>query len=205
MNRYVFLLTLVACATATFGATSTFDTSDEGWLISGDAQGGGSTPTYQTSDGNPGGHISATDDVEGGTWYFQAPAKFHGNFSNGYGTNLTFDLRQSGTNNQFNNTDIFLRGSGLELTFDTANNPGTSWTSYSVALTELSGWQLGGSAPTETQFKQVLADVTDLQIRGEYISGSDEGDLDNVTLVPEPTSLGLLGLGGLALMRRRAG
>lgn len=201
--RYVFLLTIAACSTATFGAVSTFDANDEGWLITGDAQGGGTTPTYNSSGGNPGGHISATDDVEGGVWYFQAPDKFHGNFSAAYGTNLTFDLRQSDTNNQFSSTDIYLRGDGLELTFDTANNPGTDWTPYSVPLTESSGWQLSGSAPSETQFRQVLADVTDLQIRGEYITGSDVGDLDNVAMIPEPSALALLGIGGLALTRRR--
>lgn len=201
-TRYFLLLTLAACQTPALAATSTFDTDDENWLITGDAQGGGISPTYNSSGGNPGGFISATDNVTGNVWYFQASDAFHGDFSGAYGTNLTFDLRQSGTHSQFNAVDLYLRGGGLELTFDTASNPGTEWTSYSVPLTEASGWQLDGAAPTQAQFNQVLADLTDLQIRGEYISGADVGDLDNVVLVPEPSAIALLGLGGLALIRR---
>lgn len=201
-TRCFLLLSLAACQTTALAATSTFETDDEGWRITGDAQGGGISPTYNSSDGNPGGYISATDNVQGGVWYFQAPDAFHGDFSDAYGTDLTFDLRQNRTDSQFNSVDIYLRGNGLDLTFDTPNNPGTDWTSYSVTLTESSGWQLDGAAPTQAQFAQALADVTDLQIRGEFVTGSDVGDLDNVTMVPEPSALALLGVGGLALFRR---
>jgi hypothetical protein len=31
----------------------------------------------------------------------------------------------------------------------------------------------------------------------------DIGDFDNLTLVPEPATMSLLGLGGLAMLRRR--
>ncbi len=203
MTRYLTALTVLALAPVAFGAHSTFDVDDEGWTVAGDAQGGGVTPDYSSSGGNPGGHISATDNVAGGTWYFKAPSAFHGNFNSAYGTQLTFDLRQSNTSSQFNNSDVILRGGGLELTFDTAYNPGIDWTGYILELTETGGWVLNGSPPTQAEFEQVLADVTDLQIRGEYRSGSDTGDLDNVVLLPEPLSAGVLALGGLAVLRRR--
>ncbi|MFP4055184.1 MAG: laminin B domain-containing protein [Phycisphaerae bacterium] len=203
MNRVLISMAALAMAAAfSTAAVSTFGTDDEGWTITGDAQGGGATPTWESSGGNPGGYISATDDVQGGTWYFNAPAAFHGDFSSAYGTSLTFDLRQSSTSSQFNNVDVYLRGGGLDLTFDTASNPGTDWTGYSLLLTESGGWQLSGSAPTQAEFQQVLGDVTDLQIRGEYVSGSDVGDLDNVVFLPEPATMVLLGIGGLAMLRR---
>ena len=74
---------------------------------------------------------------------------------------------------------------------------------YSLGLTETGGWLLGGVAPTQAQMLQVLGNVTDLQIRGEFVSGSDIGSLDNVSMIPEPTSLALLGLGGWIIARRR--
>ena len=200
MAMFVAVLANVAAA-----ASSTFDTDDEGWTITGDAQAGGAEPTHNGTGGNPGGYIAATDDVQGGVWYFRAPASFHGDFSSGYGTNLTFDLQQSSLSNQFNAVDIYLRGAGLELRYDTASNPGIDWTNYSVLLQEQAGWTLNGSAPTQAEFLQVLGDVTDLQIRGEYIPGPDVGGLDNVVFVPEP--VGLLSLtvawAGLGLRRRR--
>lgn len=183
-------------------AISTFDTNDEGWRITGDAQGASVLPTHMAAGGNPGGHISATDDVQGGVWYFQAPASFHGNFAAAYGTSLTFDLKQSSLANQFDSVDVYLRGGGLELRFDTPNNPGTAWTSYSLLFTEAGGWQIGGVAPTLGQIQQVLANITDLQIRGEYVTGADMGSLDNVVMIPAPATVAVVALGGLAVMRR---
>ena len=184
------------------GALSSFDVDDEGWTIAGDAQGASVLPDYHATGGNPGGYISATDNVQGGVWYYKAPEKFRGDFQSGYGTNLTFDLRQSSLSSQFNAVDVYLRGGGLELTFDTPNNPGTNWTPYSIGLTESSGWLLSGVAPTQPEMLQVLGNVTDVQIRGEFVTGSDVGSLDNVTMVPEPATLALLLVGGLALLRR---
>jgi len=196
----LILLTPRAGASATI---STFDSNDEGWTITGDAQGGSVLPTYHATGGNPGGYVSATDNVQGGVWYFKAGPQFHGDFSTGYGTDLTFDLRQSGTHSQFDSVDVYVRGGGLELTYDTASNPGTVWTSYGIELTETAGWKLGGVPPTQAEMLQVLADVTDMQIRGEFITGSDVGDLDNVVMVPGPAGLSLLALGAPLLGRKR--
>ena len=202
-NVFMMAVVCVALVSVASATTSTFDTDDEGWTITGDAQGSSVVATYHATGGNPGGYISATDNVQGGVWYFKAPEAFHGNFTAGYNTNLTFDLKQSSLNSQFDSVDVYLRGGGLELTFDTPNNPGTEWTSYSLNLSETGGWLIGGAAPTQTQMLQVLGNVTDLQIRGEFVTGADIGSLDNVTMVPEPATLALLAIGGVGLLKRR--
>jgi hypothetical protein len=166
--------------------TSDFSDGDEGWTIIGDAQGETVDPTYSGTDGNPGGHILAVDDFTGGVWRFQAPPKYHGDFSAAYGQTLTFDLRVSATDEQFSSRDVLLTGGGdanLLLWFDTQQNPGVDWTSYSIPLEVNAGWfRNNNAAATESELRTVLADITNLQIRGEFRSGPDTGRLDNVVL-----------------------
>ncbi|MFH0982339.1 MAG: laminin B domain-containing protein [Planctomycetota bacterium] len=166
-------------------ASSTFDTDDEGWLVYGDAQGGGGPATYNSSGGNPGGCVSANDDAAGGVWYFQAPENFHGDFSNAYGKTLTFDLKQSGDYSQFDGDDVILTGGGITIRLNNLANPATTWTSYSVSLTESAGWLRDGNPATQADMTTVLSLLSDLLIRGEYIVGGDTGWLDSVVLHTE--------------------
>lgn len=170
--------------------TSTFDTDAEGWAVFGDAEGGTATPDYNATGGNPGGYLSADDDVAGGTWYWDAPDAYLGNRSGSFERTLSFDLRQTATSNQFDNADLVLRGGGMELRFDTAENPGTDWTSYAVLLSTDAGWTVGDTeeAPTEAEFMAVLSDLTALRIRGEFRTGADTGSLDNVVLETDPAT-----------------
>jgi hypothetical protein len=165
------------------GAASYFDADGEGWMVSGDVQ--SVAPDYFATGGNPGGFVSGNDLVTGGTWYWEAPAKFFGNQSCAYGQALTFDLKQSLRDNQFDGEDIVLEGGGLKLVYETPYNPDTSWTSYAVLLSESSGWRkntLTGDPPTPTEFMSVLSALSGLRIRGEYRNGADSGGLDNVVL-----------------------
>jgi len=170
--------------------TSTFETDDDGWQITGDAQGGAAVPNYETSQGNPAPSISATDDVQGGVWYFKAPGKFLGDKSGFYGGTLQFDLMQEfdGSPSQFDSDDIILEGGGLTMTYDTSQNPGDgsseTWTPYDVPLDDTGNWEINGSAASQPEIETVLGDLTELRIRGEYRNGSDTGYLDNVTLSP---------------------
>ena len=173
---------------------SGFDVNAEGWTITGDAQAAHVKPDYNGTGGNPGGLISAVDDVTGGTWYFQAPSKYMGDASSTYGKSLRFDLKTTDVSNPFDNFDVILSGAGKVLVFNTANNAAVGkWTSYKVKLDETAGWgvinAVGDSYPSDwstlpkpsaADFKAVLGNVTQLLIRGEFNDGPDTGFLDNV-------------------------
>ncbi|MBI3960696.1 MAG: hypothetical protein HY328_17945, partial [Chloroflexi bacterium] len=174
-------------------AASYFDTDREGWRVDGDVQAGSGIPLYRPAGGNPGGHLKATDDVQGGTWYWVAPDKFLGDLSAAYSQTLSFDLRQvSGMANQYNASDVVIRGRTNALIYNTAFNPRQAWTRYTIALREGAGWRtIGasdpltgavGTAASASEIQSVLGDVTGLLIRGEYEDGPDEGYLDNVVL-----------------------
>jgi Laminin B (Domain IV) len=164
--------------------SNTFNTGAGGWKAAGDFA---VDVTFTPTGGNPDGNIYIGDAVKGGTTYFVAPAKYHGDHSDTYGQSLTFDLRQViGSPDQFNDDDVILADSGLTLAYNTPHNPALngSWTSFTVPLTE-SGWHVGsiaGTAATQSQFKNVLAAITNLRIRAEYQNGADTDYLDNVYL-----------------------
>jgi hypothetical protein len=168
---------------------SGFDVDAEGWTISGDAQASSVVPDYNGSGGNPGGLISAVDDVTGGTWYFRAPPKYHGDNLDTYGKVLRYDLKVTPISSPFNNFDVILEGGGLTIWYQTTSDPGTTWTSYVVPLTE-GGWSSGPLAapvPVSTaDFRTVLGSMTELFIRGEFNSGPDTGSLDNVRFGSAP-------------------
>lgn len=162
-------------------AVSTFDVDAEGWAVTGDAV--SPIPNHISSGGNPGGYISATDSELSDVWYWQAPAKFLGNISEAYGQALRFELRQSALTQQRDDNDVVLKGPGGTFYYNTPYNPGKTWTSYAVVLSETSGWtKSDGSTPTQAEMKALLSNVDTLRIRGEYRSATDIGDLDNVVL-----------------------
>jgi gliding motility-associated-like protein len=189
MKRQILNVLLLLCVGVLHGQiVSNFSTNTEGWIVVGD-NGGFLQPTHNPTGGNPGGFISSIDQGTNGTWYFAAPTKFIGNKSHFYGENLRFELKQSRTNNQFNDPDLIMEGNnGMILMFNTADNPNTTWTPYTVALTEASGWRVNGTniilnrRPTAAEFRAVLCNIKRLWIRGEFVDGADEGGLDNVIL-----------------------
>lgn len=205
--RISALAFLFSASLPALAVTSTFDTDAEGWSAQGDIEG---PLTWSATGGNPGGNVFIDDLTTGGVTYFVAPALFLGNFAGAFGSQLTFDLMQRypGGPNQFDAEDVILSGGGLTVVYDTANNPvNNGWTSYSVPLSA-AGWRLNtlsGIAPTEEQFLAVLSNLSSLRIRAEYQTGADVGHLDNVALVPEPTTVLMLlsGIGCVAFAARR--
>lgn len=171
-------------------ASSTFDTGNEGWKKVSLKDYGpfdaivtdGGPANYEASGGNPGGHI-ATTDLDGQTDFFEAPAKFLGDKSGAYGGTLSFDIKLSGSPN-WRTADVVLVGGGSVLVYDTPDS-GTTWTHFAVSLSETAGWKKGnlsGAAPSQAEFRAVLARLTALRIRGEYIYGSEYNRLDNVII-----------------------
>jgi len=175
--------------------SSNFDTNAEDWLVSGDSTSG--VPTYINSGGNLGGYIEAEDTVAGGVWYFDAPVKFLGNMTGAYNQALQYDLKQTGIGDQFTARDVILNGAGIELKYYGSSHPLPlgSWVSYSVLLDESAGWLNGAAAASQADILTVLGSLDRLRIRGEFITGSDTGRLDSVSIstVPIPGAVWLFG------------
>ncbi len=180
-------------------AESDFSTGIDGWRVDGDVQNGSDRPSYLPAGGNPGGALAATDNVEGGTWYWIAPAKFLGNVTAVQGKSLSFDLRQiSEMKDQYRYPDVVLKGERIALiyTYSPVHSPRMQWTHYSIPIDVGAGWRVvnsdetftdhapidGGRAATQSDFDAVLSDLRSLMIRGEYEDGADVGYLDNVVL-----------------------
>ena len=170
---------------------SGFDTGIDGWSFVADVK----EFDWVSTGGNPGGYLEAVDYATGQVWYFVAPEKYLGNKGAYSGGTLQFDLRQSTTSSQVADDDVVLTGGGLTIVLDTGSHPGLDWTHYSVNLDTASDWRVGtsaGAVATQAQINTVLSDLTALHIRGEYVSGSDTGGLDNVEMTASNAAVRVL-------------
>lgn len=169
-----------------------FNTSDGGWNTNADAR----DFTHVPLSGGMGGYVEAFDRVSGDTWYFVGGAPFTGDLSLFAGGTLAYSIRQASATSQFDAVDVILVGADRSIGFDFPldENPGEDWTDYSLSLTAAAGWfDLTTDAMlTDAEIAAVLGDVQSLQIRGEYRTGSDSAQLDDVIL----TSLEGAGGGG---------
>ena len=98
------------------------------------------------------------------------------------------------------------------LRFNSPTLPTAFFTHFDVPLEPTSEWRwfdgglLNERAATMADFTMVMSDLDILAIRGDYINGTETARIDNVNMVPEP-STGLLlasGLAALAVGRRRS-
>lgn len=183
----VALLALAGCSGSGPGTvTATFDDGAEGWTVAGDAQDGEAAPTHVAAGGSSGGHLEAADDVTGGVWYWNASGEFLGDRSAYLDGTLSFSLRQSATDDQFDGWDVILDDGDVRLGYRFADGPpGTNWTRYEVPVAA-EGWtNVDTDDPaTESEFEGVVSDLELLWIRGEYRTGSDTGGIDEVELAP---------------------
>jgi Ca2+-binding RTX toxin-like protein len=162
---------------------ATFDTGAEGWTFI------GGTGGHDATGGVDGSGALTGQDNASGDWAFAASADWLGDLSAYYGATLSFQQRQKVLTGQLPDTapDVILRGNGLVLVANVGAPPGIDWTDYSVNLSLGQGWKIGsltGRIATEAEIRAVLADLTALEIRGDYVSGltDDIGWLDNVVL-----------------------
>jgi hypothetical protein len=216
MSRTVFgglaVLALAARAVPAYSAAvlveSTFDSNDEGWWV------GGGTYIHRSTGGNPGGYLEGTDNDGSNVWNFSTrgnftPEWYLKDFEAAYGGFVMFDLIQlGGDGNAFEAVDVnFWSYQTGSLTYSGIGTPGSQWTHYEVPLVATAGWVKEGTAiaPTEAEMRHILSTFAGLTIRGDHLQTLhvwDTTGLDNVAVTPEPATLSLLALGGVALMKR---
>lgn len=183
--------------------TSDFETGTDGWLTVNVAFPtltvlGTHTPTWT-------GHTITDTEFQGnGLLVIAAPAKYTGDLSSYYGGTVSYQLSDA-ISDGVAYPNLLLRGNGTVLYYTTAA-PATTLTPYSISL-KPTGWLTGlGTTPTESEFKAVLSNLDVFAINADWkTAGMDSYELDNVVVhaVPEPASMVALGMGALALFRRR--
>lgn len=158
-----------------------FTESAQGWRISGDTA--AVEPIFRPTDGHPGGCISGVDEALGETWYFRAPDAVLRQVPAAVNGTLGYSLKQSGPLISLFDDDVVIVGAAGRLSHRFRTAPGTEWTDFSVRLSEREGWTWNwNTRATQAQIASVLAAPTRLEIRGEYVTGPDEGSLDNFVL-----------------------
>jgi hypothetical protein len=199
------IFSLFGAAVAQAGITSTFDTGTEGWIAVDPT--GDYTASWSSTNGNPGGFLLGTETSPlGGTGYFIAPSNWLGNLSSYAGGILSYDIKVVGGTSYFDDVDVIISSGGNSASWSSHVNPvDQGWLNFQVQLTSANF--TGGDLAT------ILANVTKIQIRGEYIDGSETEGIDNVNLmtaaVPEPSTwammiLGFAGLGFMGYRRRNS-
>jgi hypothetical protein len=158
-----------------------FTQSAEGWQIASDS--GAVDPKFSPTCGHPGGCITGVDEQLGETWYFHAPASVLRQLPAAVNGTIGYSLKQSEPVPSLIDDDVVIRGPAGRLSYRFKTSPGTGWTDFSVQLSASAGWTWNWNrAATQAQIESVLAQPSLLEIRGEYVTGPDEGSLDNFSL-----------------------
>lgn len=202
---FVAALSAAAPARGETLAYSSFASSAEGWWTY-DEVIPGSFKYVPTGGWDANGYVTATDDNTGGSWWFQAPAKFYrrnednpqGYQGNPYGGAILFYLRPhsqaggditcekpSSYTDQFWGDVVIQDRDGLYTLYHNFSSvpPLEEWTKFTVPLTE-SEWVYTQTEkrPSKLLFQRVLSSLGKLLIRGEYYECADSCDLDYVYL-----------------------
>jgi hypothetical protein len=158
-----------------------FTESAEGWQIASDS--GAVDPKFSPTCGHPGGCITGVDEQLGETWFFHAPASVLRQLPAAVNGTISYSIKQSDPIASLIDDDVVIRGPAGRLSYRFSRSPGTDWTNLSVQLSASAGWTWNWNRPaSQAQIDSVLAQPGLLDIRGEYVTGPDEGSLDNFLL-----------------------
>ena len=192
LSQFAFCILNLALVVAGYPATAQtqvgpvlvrhdFVASAQGWQIASDT--GAVEPIFTASGGHPGGCITGVDEALGETWYFRAPMSVLRQLPAAANGTISFSVKQSGSQVSLFDDDVVIVGPAGRLSYRFQTAPGTDWTDLSVRLVEGDGWTWNWNhRATQAQINSVLAAPTGLDIRGEYVTGQDEGSLDNFVL-----------------------
>jgi len=186
----------------------TFDTGANGWIAVDPTA--DYTASWASTGGNPGGFLLGNEqNPAGSTGYFIAPGNWLGTLGNYAGGTLSYDIKIVAGTSYFDDVDVILTGAAGTASWSSHVNPvgapGNGWLNFQVQLDNNAGHFTGGNVA------DILANLTSLKIRGEFINNAEKEGIDNVKLltaaVPEPSTwammiLGFAGVGFMAYRRR---
>lgn len=184
---------------------SDFSASLDGWNTVGMCPAESSPgATWSATGGFPsGGCIKATDNSIGVFYWYAGGAAWKDDLSSYYGCYLYFDSKTNNIGSPVGSKYdvLIIRGDDETISFNATPNPGLSWTSYVVPLSE-GAWivdgplnavscpDLAGPLATAADMLSYLSDVKKIRIRAEFGGLSSETNfLDNVEINCSPIIL----------------
>lgn len=192
------LLAAMAIVFATYTAkaqiVSDFSVDADGWIVADQSVASPAVVTWNATNGNPGGYVSANIGANGNNRFWWAPAKFMGNRAyTSFGETLSFDVQTSTAAPEHSAVgDLMLSNGFQSIYLNLVSLPGQApgWTHYEVKLDETANWKLNGIGASTAGREAVIAVLTNLQQIRIFMQWkfaiNITGGLDNVVMGVHP-------------------